>query len=85
MVSHEGRATVLAALRAVDGVVLFDEETPRELILRVRPDVLVKGGDYRAEDLVGSKEVRGWGGEVRIVPYQRGFSTTDLIARIRNL
>lgn len=85
LVPQEGRAAVLAALRAVDGVVLFDEETPRDLILRVRPRFLVKGGDYQADDVVGAEEVRGWGGEVRIVPYRGGFSTSDLIHRIRNL
>jgi D-beta-D-heptose 7-phosphate kinase / D-beta-D-heptose 1-phosphate adenosyltransferase len=75
------RARVLAALAAVDAVVIFDEPTPIELILSVRPDVLVKGGDYSAGAIVGALEMKSWGGEVKIVPLVEGFSTTRLIQK----
>jgi D-beta-D-heptose 7-phosphate kinase / D-beta-D-heptose 1-phosphate adenosyltransferase len=63
-------------------VVLFDEETPLELIRALRPDVLVKGSDYRIEDVVGAKEVQGWGGKVALVDLQQGHSTTGTIRRM---
>jgi D-beta-D-heptose 7-phosphate kinase/D-beta-D-heptose 1-phosphate adenosyltransferase len=81
IVSQRERARVLAALAAVDAVVIFDEPTPLELILAARPDVLVKGGDYNADTIVGAKEVESWGGEVCIVPLVEGFSTTRLIEK----
>jgi D-beta-D-heptose 7-phosphate kinase / D-beta-D-heptose 1-phosphate adenosyltransferase len=81
IVGQRERARVLAALAAVDAVVIFDEPTPLELILAARPHVLVKGGDYKADSLVGAKEVESWGGEVRIVPLVEGFSTTRLIEK----
>lgn len=81
IVGQRARAHVLAALAAVDAVVVFDEPTPLELIVAVQPDVLVKGGDYRAETVVGAKEMNSWGGEVKIVPLVDGFSTTSLIER----
>jgi D-beta-D-heptose 7-phosphate kinase/D-beta-D-heptose 1-phosphate adenosyltransferase len=81
IVSQRERARVLAALAAVDAVVVFDEATPLELIVAVQPDVLVKGGDYRAETIVGAKEMNTWGGEVKIVPLVEGFSTTRLIEK----
>ncbi len=74
------RMELLGALRAVDWVVPFDEDTPRRLIEACRPDVLVKGGDYRIEDIAGAAEVLAWGGAVRTVPYHPGWSTTRLIA-----
>jgi len=77
------RAKVLAALAAVDAVVLFGEETPLELIQWVMPDVLVKGGDYVAENVVGYSEVIGWGGRMEIVPLVEGVSTTDTVETIR--
>lgn len=80
---EKARALVMASLAMVDAVVLFAEPTPLELILAIRPDVLVKGGDYKIEDIVGAKEVMGWGGEVVINPIVAGFSTTSLIERIR--
>jgi rfaE bifunctional protein nucleotidyltransferase chain/domain len=83
-VRSEGeRSYVLAALEAVDAVVVFDEETPLELIRHLRPDVLVKGGDYVATTIVGAREVAGWGGEVAIIPLRPGQSTTSIIARLR--
>jgi D-beta-D-heptose 7-phosphate kinase / D-beta-D-heptose 1-phosphate adenosyltransferase len=81
IVDQNARARVLAALAAVDAVVIFDEPTPIEVIDAVRPDVLVKGGDYKAESIVGAKEISSWGGEVRIVPIVEGFSTTRLIEK----
>jgi D-beta-D-heptose 7-phosphate kinase/D-beta-D-heptose 1-phosphate adenosyltransferase len=82
IVGEQERARLLAALAAVDAVVVFDEKTPLELILDVRPDVLVKGGDYAAEDVVGAREVQSWGGQVEIVPLVEGISTTRLIAAL---
>lgn len=76
------RATVLAALEAVDYIAIFDDDTPRALILQLRPDVLVKGGDWSAETVVGKEEVEAWGGEVVLVPYQKGNSTTNIIERV---
>jgi D-beta-D-heptose 7-phosphate kinase/D-beta-D-heptose 1-phosphate adenosyltransferase len=81
IVSQAERARVLAALVAVDAVVIFDESTPLELILAVQPDVIVKGGDYNPATVVGAREVQSWGGEVKIVPLVEGFSTTRLIEK----
>ena len=75
------RADVLAALEAVDLVVVFDEDTPLELIKRLRPTVLVKGGDYRKEDVVGREVVQAEGGEVVVVDLVPGHSTTDIVRR----
>ena len=77
------RATVVAALRCVDGVVLFDEPTPLELITLVQPDVLVKGADYAADEVVGREVVEARGGRVELIPLVPGFSTTEIIKRIR--
>ena len=79
----EGRAEVLAALEAVDLVVVFEEDTPLELIKRVRPAVLVKGGDYRREDVVGRDVVEAAGGDVMLVDLVPGHSTTAIVARAR--
>jgi D-beta-D-heptose 7-phosphate kinase/D-beta-D-heptose 1-phosphate adenosyltransferase len=81
IVSERERARVLAALAAVDAVVIFDEPTPLELIVAAKPDVLVKGGDYNAETVVGANEVESWGGDVKIVPLVKGFSTSRLIEK----
>jgi D-beta-D-heptose 7-phosphate kinase/D-beta-D-heptose 1-phosphate adenosyltransferase len=77
------RAVVLAALAAVDYVVIFDEDTPLSLIEELRPQVLVKGGDWREEDIVGAREVKSWGGRVVSVSYLEGYSTTGVIRAIR--
>ena len=77
------RSYVLAALGMVDAVVAFDQDTPLELIVRLRPDVLVKGGDYTVETVVGAREVHSWGGQVTIVPLTAGQSTTSIIERLR--
>jgi D-glycero-beta-D-manno-heptose 1-phosphate adenylyltransferase len=76
------RAYVLAALACVDAVTVFDEDTPRELILALHPDVLVKGGDYTVESMIGAPEVLGWGGEAVVVPLTPGQSTTSIIQRL---
>lgn len=81
IVGQQERARVLSALGCVDAVVVFDEPTPLELIVTVRPDILVKGGDYSVETVVGAAEMASWGGQVRIVPTVEGHSTTRLIAR----
>jgi D-glycero-beta-D-manno-heptose 1-phosphate adenylyltransferase len=77
------RANVVAALQAVDFVVVFDEPTPCELIERVRPDVYVKGGDYDIETLRETALVRSWGGHAVAIPFVSGYSTTRLVERIR--
>ena len=81
MVREHDRARVSAALAAVDALVIFDENTPLELICAIRPDVLVKGGDYSEETVVGASEVRSWGGRVCLIPLVEGFSTSRLIAK----
>jgi D-beta-D-heptose 7-phosphate kinase / D-beta-D-heptose 1-phosphate adenosyltransferase len=81
IVGERERARILAALAAVDAVVVFAEPTPLELIVALRPDVIVKGGDYDESTVVGAQEVRSWGGHVKIVPIVEGFSTTRLIAK----
>lgn len=83
-INHEDdRMAVLAALDCVDLVVLFDEDTPLNLILACHPDVLVKGGDWTPERIVGSKEVLAWGGSVHSIPFLHERSTTALLKKIR--
>lgn len=82
VVGERERAKVMAALGAVDAVVLFDEDTPMELIRAIHPDVLVKGGDYSIETVVGHEEVIAAGGRVEIVPTVEGFSTTNLVQKL---
>ncbi len=76
------RAYVLAALECVDLVVIFAEDTPLQLVTRLRPDVIVKGGDYAEDDIVGASEVKAWGGRVVVVPLTPGQSTTRIIERM---
>ena len=83
MVAEAERARLVAALAAVDCVVLFDEDTPLALIQRLRPDVLVKGADYARDAIVGANEVEGWGGRVVRVPLVKDTSTTRLLERLR--
>jgi D-beta-D-heptose 7-phosphate kinase/D-beta-D-heptose 1-phosphate adenosyltransferase len=80
---EHARAEVLAGLEAVDLVVVFEQDTPLELIRRVRPSVLVKGGDYRRDQVVGRDVVEAQGGEVIVVDLVPGFSTTRIVARSR--
>src|SRR5580698_9874705 len=82
IVSERERARVMAALAAVDAVVLFEEDTPLELIRALKPDVLVKGGDYTIETVVGHEDVMAAGGRVEIVPTVEGFSTTNLVKKL---
>jgi D-glycero-beta-D-manno-heptose 1-phosphate adenylyltransferase len=77
------RALVLAALIPVDAVIIFEEDTPYNLITAIMPDVLVKGGDYTIDTIVGAKEVIANGGEVKIAPILEGFSTTAIIERMK--
>jgi D-beta-D-heptose 7-phosphate kinase/D-beta-D-heptose 1-phosphate adenosyltransferase len=81
IVGESERAQVLAALSAVDAVVVFHEDNPLRLIEAIRPDVLVKGGDYTEDSIVGASEVRAWGGRVELIPLAGGISTTRLIAK----
>jgi D-beta-D-heptose 7-phosphate kinase/D-beta-D-heptose 1-phosphate adenosyltransferase len=82
LVTQMERARVLAALGATDAVIIFDQATPLELIRSIRPDVLVKGGDYTSESIVGADEVTSWGGRVEIVPTVTGASTTNTIRKM---
>jgi len=80
---EEERAEVLAALAVVDLVVVFDEDTPAEIISRLQPDVLVKGADWPADQIVGRDTVEARGGRVVRVPVEQGYSTTAIVERIR--
>ena len=80
---QDARAYVLGALRCVDAVVLFEEDTPLDLIRTLTPDILVKGGDYSEEDVVGGDHVRETGGKVIILPFLEGYSTTSIEQKIR--
>lgn len=79
VVTEESRKEILLALSVVDEVYIFEEDTPLNLILSVKPNILVKGGDYEINSIVGAKEVLGWGGEVKALSFHEGFSSTDLI------
>lgn len=83
--AESDRLAVLAALEAVSLVTLFDEDTPRNLILACRPEVLVKGGDWPVDAIVGSHEVLAWGGVVHSIPFQHQRSTTAMLEKIRAL
>lgn len=80
---QDSRALLLASLVMVDAVVIFDEDTPLELVTEIMPDVMVKGGDYTIEQVAGGREVMANGGRVVINPLMEGFSTTSLIEQIR--
>lgn len=77
------RAEILAALECVDAVVIFDELTPREVIARLLPDILVKGGDWPGDQIVGREEVEAAGGRVVSIPVVPGYSTTEILQKIR--
>jgi rfaE bifunctional protein nucleotidyltransferase chain/domain len=79
------RAEILAALECVDGVVIFDEPTPRETIAALLPDLLVKGGDWAGDRIVGREEVEAAGGKVQLIPVVSGYSTTAIVEKIRQL
>ena len=82
ILSETERVVILAALEAVDYVTVFDEDTPLEVIELLQPDILVKGGDWSPDAVVGREVVEKNGGRVVVIPYQEGFSTTDIIERI---
>jgi len=75
------RAEILLSLGFIDAVVIFNEETPRELISELLPDVLVKGGDYNKNEIAGSSDVEANGGEVKILPFLKGYSTTNILKK----
>jgi rfaE bifunctional protein nucleotidyltransferase chain/domain len=77
------RAIILASIAFVDAVMLFDEETPYELIKRVQPDILIKGADYKPEDIVGYDVVKSRGGEIKTIEFLDGYSTSDLLEKIK--
>jgi rfaE bifunctional protein nucleotidyltransferase chain/domain len=85
VMDEKSRALMLASLLIVDAVVIFEEDTPLELIEMIKPDVLVKGGDYTIDQIVGAKEVIAAGGRVVINPIVEGFSTTGIIGKIQTL
>lgn len=82
---QQDRAEFIAALRLVSAVTIFSEPTPLECILQLRPDVLVKGSEYKEEDIVGAREVKSWGGRIVRVPMVEGWSTSQIIAAIRQM
>ena len=85
LVSQEERAEILAALEFIDFVTIFQELTPLELINYLKPDILLKGGDWPEEKVVGREEIKQWGGRVAIIPEIEGKSTTNIVEKIKNL
>lgn len=83
--NEQSRLQLLAAMFFVDAVVLFDEPTPADLIEAIKPHVLVKGGDYKIEDIVGAKETIGRGGAVKVLNFLPGYSSTNIIEKIKQL
>ena len=83
MIPEQERAEILSALESVDAVVIFDELTPREVISQLLPDVLVKGGDWPGDQIVGREEVEAAGGRVVSIPLIPGYSTTAILKKIR--
>jgi rfaE bifunctional protein nucleotidyltransferase chain/domain len=85
LVSEEERAEVLAALECIDYVTIFHESTPLELICYLQPDILIKGGDWPEDQVVGRNEVKKWGGRVVIIPEVEGKSTTNIVEKIKKV
>ncbi|MCH7590965.1 D-glycero-beta-D-manno-heptose 1-phosphate adenylyltransferase [PVC group bacterium] len=85
LVCEKDRARVLASLESVDYVVFFDDDTPQKLIEIVKPDILVKGGDYRKDEIMGADIVKAYGGKVATIDFLDGFSTTEMISKIKAL
>ena len=83
--SQDDRAELLSELKCVDRVIIFNEDTPEKLIRKIRPDILVKGGDWKKKNVVGAAFVESYGGKVRLIPFVKGFSTTGLLGKIRKL
>ena len=84
IIKEDARAILLAALDFIDAIVLFSEETPLDLITTLKPDILAKGGDYKIDTIVGHKIVQENGGEVILIPFIDGFSSTNIINKIKN-
>jgi rfaE bifunctional protein nucleotidyltransferase chain/domain len=84
ILDQQARAETLAALFFVDAVIFFDEDTPYQLIKAIQPDILVKGGDYQTDDIVGADIVKNYGGVVETIPLVHGYSTSKIIAKIIN-
>lgn len=80
--NQNDRARLLSALPFVDFVVIFNESTPIKLIRALKPDVLVKGADWKGKGVVGSELIKSWNGKVRLIPYLKGYSTSSIISRI---
>lgn len=85
LVSEQERAEVLAALEFVDYITIFSESTPLELINHLKPDVIIKGGDWAEDKIVGRDEVKKWGGHVTIIPEVEGKSTTNIVEKIKKI
>jgi D-beta-D-heptose 7-phosphate kinase/D-beta-D-heptose 1-phosphate adenosyltransferase len=85
LVPEKERAEILAALEFIDFVIIFTELTPLELINYLKPDILIKGGDWAEEDVVGREEIKAWGGRVAIIPEVEGKSTTNIVEKIKDL
>ena len=77
------RAIVLSAIKFIDAIIIFEEDTPEDLIRAIRPDVIIKGGDYKGKEIVGAEFVKSYGGEVRLCKYTEGFSTTKIIEKLK--
>ena len=84
IIQENSRAILLAALDFIDAIVLFSEETPLNLITTIKPDILAKGGDYKLDTIVGYEIVKENGGEVILIPFVDGFSSTNIINKIKN-
>ena len=84
ILDEESRGILLAALAFIDAVILFSEETPLNIISSLKPDILVKGGDYQTNEIIGHKVVQENGGEVVLIPFINGFSTSSIIDKIKN-
>ncbi|MFQ5952809.1 MAG: D-glycero-beta-D-manno-heptose 1-phosphate adenylyltransferase [Candidatus Omnitrophota bacterium] len=80
---EKARSEVLAALECIDYLTLFEEDTPENLIRTLTPNILFKGGDWKEEDIVGAEHVKSNGGKVQVIPYVEGYSTTEMIERIK--
>jgi D-beta-D-heptose 7-phosphate kinase/D-beta-D-heptose 1-phosphate adenosyltransferase len=84
-VSQQERAEIMAAFEFIDFVTIFNETTPLNLITLLKPDVLIKGGDWPEDKIVGREEIKKWGGKLTIIPEIKGKSTTNIIAKIRQV
>lgn len=85
LVSEEERAEILAALEFIDFVTIFEELTPQELIVYLKPDVLIKGGDWPEDKVVGRDDVKKWGGRIVLIPEVKGKSTTNIVEKIKEV